>query len=76
MPSLNNNIGSIGRGFAAFLAPPPEDVIRFTVGQPDFRTPTPVVDNAKQALDDGLHGYTRSQGSEEVCEEVAVHLKK
>ena len=76
MPSLNTNIGSIGRGFAAFLAPPPEDVIRFTVGQPDFRTPTPVVENAKQALDDGLHGYTRSQGSEEVCEAVAVHLKK
>lgn len=76
MPSLNNNIGSIGRGFAAFLAPPPEDVIRFTVGQPDFRTPSPVVENAKRALDEGLHGYTRSQGSEEVCEAVAIHLKK
>ena len=64
MPSVNNNIGNIGRGFAAFLAPPPEDVVRFTVGQPDFRTPESVVNSAKQSLDDGLHGYTRSQGSE------------
>ena len=76
MPSVNSNIGDIGRGFAAFLAPPPEDVIRFTVGQPDFRTPQPVVDTAKKALDDGLHGYTRSQGSEEVCDAVATHLSK
>ena len=60
MPSVNNNIGNIGRGFAAFLAPPPEDVVRFTVGQPDFRTPESVVNSAKQSLDDGLHGYTRS----------------
>ena len=76
MPSVNSNIGDIGRGFAAFLAPPPEDVIRFTVGQPDFRTPQSVVDTAKKALDDGLHGYTRSQGSEEVCDAVATHLSK
>jgi len=76
VPSVNSNIGDIGRGFAAFLAPPPEDVIRFTVGQPDFRTPQSVVDTAKKALDDGLHGYTRSQGSEEVCDAVATHLSK
>ena len=76
MPSMNSNIGEIGRGFAAFLSPPPEGVVRFTVGQPDFRTPQPVVDTAKQALDDGLHGYTRSQGTEEVCEAVADYLTK
>ena len=76
MPSINNNIGNIGRGFAAFLAPPPEDVVRFTVGQPDFRTPKSVVETAKNDLDNGLHGYTRSQGSEEVCQSVATHLQK
>ena len=76
MPSMNSNIGNIGRGFAAFLSPPPEGVVRFTVGQPDFRTPQRVVDTAKQALDDGLHGYTRSQGTEEVCEAVAEYLTK
>ena len=76
MPSMNSNIGDIGRGFAAFLSPPPEGVVRFTVGQPDFRTPQPVVDAAKSDLDNGLHGYTRSQGSEEICQAVANYLTK
>ena len=76
MPSMNSNIGDIGRGFAAFLSPPPEGVVRFTVGQPDFRTPQPVVDAAKAALDEGLHGYTRSQGTEEICQAVADYLTK
>ena len=76
MPTMNSNIGDVGRGFAAFLSPPPEGVVRFTVGQPDFRTPQPVVDTAKAALDAGEHGYTRSQGSEEVCEAVAKYLSK
>lgn len=76
MPEINQSINSLGRGFAAFLTPPPEDVIRFTVGQPDFRTPEPVVDAAKLALDSGLHGYTRSQGSIELCKAVANHLQK
>lgn len=76
MPTMNSNIGDVGRGFAAFLAPPPEGVVRFTVGQPDFRTPQSVVDSAKNALDAGEHGYTRSQGSEEVCQAVANHLAK
>ena len=76
MPTMNSNIGEVGRGFAAFLSPPPEGVVRFTVGQPDFRTPQPVVDAAKAALDAGEHGYTRSQGSEEVCEAVANYLSK
>jgi aspartate/methionine/tyrosine aminotransferase len=73
---MNSNIGDIGRGFAAFLSPPPEGVVRFTVGQPDFRTPQPVVDAAKSDLDNGLHGYTRSQGSEEICQAVANYLTK
>lgn len=76
MPSMNSNIGNVGRGFAAFLSPPPEGVVRFTVGQPNFRTPDSVVEAAKTALDDGEHGYTRSQGSEEICDTVAKHLTK
>ena len=67
MPTMNSNIGNVGRGFAAFLSPPPEGVVRFTVGQPNFRTPETVVDSAKNALDAGEHGYTRRQGTEEVC---------
>ncbi len=76
MPNLNNNVGDVGRGFAAFLTPPPEGTVRFTVGQPDFRTPDVVVNAAKAALDAGDHGYTRSQGSEEICQAVANHLTK
>ena len=73
---MNSNIGNVGRGFAAFLSPPPEGVVRFTVGQPNFRTPETVVDSAKNALDAGEHGYTRSQGTEEVCNSVANYLTK
>ena len=66
MPSMNSNIGDIGRGFAAFLSPPPEGVVRFTVGQPDFRTPQPVVDAAKAALDEGPVSYTHLRAHETV----------
>ena len=73
---MNSNVGNVGRGFAAFLSPPPEGVVRFTVGQPDFRTPQPVVDSAVIALESGMHGYTRSQGTESACKSVAKHLSK
>lgn len=76
MPTLNSNIGNVGRGFAAFLSPPPEGTVRFTVGQPNFLTPDVVVEAAKNALDQGQHGYTRSQGSEEVCDAVATFLER
>jgi aspartate/methionine/tyrosine aminotransferase len=51
-------------------------VIRFTVGQPDFDTPLPVVEAAKAALDRGETAYTRTQGTPEVCQAVATHLSK
>ena len=35
-----------------------------------------VVSAAKNALDQGLHGYTRSQGSEELCTAVCDHLSQ
>ena len=76
MPSINGRLADVGRGFAAFLTPPPEGVVRFSVGQPDFKTPEVVVSAAKDALDQGLHGYTRSQGSEELCAAVSNHLTK
>ena len=49
-------------------------MIRFTVGQPDFDTPLPVVEAAKAALDRGETAYTRTQGTPEVCQAVAIHL--
>jgi aspartate/methionine/tyrosine aminotransferase len=76
MPSINRRLADVGRGFAAFLTPPPEGVVRFSVGQPDFKTPDVIVSAAKNALDRGLHGYTRSQGSEELCTAVCDHLSQ
>lgn len=51
-------------------------MIRFTVGQPDFDTPAPVVDAAIDSLKNGETAYTRSQGSETLCEAVSKHLTK
>jgi len=76
MPEINRSLEHVGIGFAAFLAPPGPEVIRFTVGQPDFDTPKPVVDEVKAALDRGETAYTRTQGSVELCEAVAKHLTK
>ncbi len=75
MPGMNPNLDHVGSGFAAFLAPPGPEVIRFTVGQPDFDTPTPIVEAAKAALDRGETAYTRPQGSVSLCSAVATHLK-
>ena len=74
MPEVNRTLSDVGIGFAAFLAPPGPEVIRFTVGQPDFDTPISVVNAAKDALDRGETAYTRTQGSVELCEAVAQHL--
>ena len=76
MPMINKNIKNVGTGFASFLSPPSPDVIRFTVGQPDFDTPTPIVNSAKAALDRGETAYTRTQGSPELCQSVSKHLSK
>lgn len=74
MPEISPAFSDIGRGFAAYLAPPSPDVIRFTVGQPDFDTPEVVVQSAVDALQRGETAYTRSQGSASLCEAVSSHL--
>ena len=74
MPKISPAFSLIGRGFAAYLAPPSPDVVRFTVGQPDFDTPETVVQSAIDALQRGETAYTRSQGSVSLCEAVSKHL--
>ena len=74
MPEISPAFSLIGRGFAAYLAPPSPDVVRFTVGQPDFDTPETVVQSAVDALQRGETAYTRSQGSVSLCEAVSKHL--
>ena len=54
MPGIRPTFSEIGRGFAAYLAPPSPDVIRFTVGQPDFDTPEPCLLYTSPSPRDGL----------------------
>tara|TARA_B100000287_G_scaffold430786_1_gene486705 strand:+ start:809 stop:1948 length:1140 start_codon:yes stop_codon:yes gene_type:complete len=75
MPSFNKNIDSVGVGFASFFTAPPEDVIRFTVGQPDFSTPERIRDAAIKSLENGETFYTRQPGSESLCNAVAKYLR-
>lgn len=44
------------------LADGMEDVVSFTVGEPDFNTPAHVVDAAVEALRTGKHHYTPNAG--------------
>ncbi|MAT48403.1 MAG: aspartate aminotransferase [Euryarchaeota archaeon] len=76
MPSFNKNIDSVGVGFASFFTAPPEDVIRFTVGQPDFSTPALIRNAAIKSLENGETFYTRQPGSESLCSAVAKYLNE
>ena len=51
------------------------DVINLGIGQPDFRTPEHVVEAARQALTDGHHGYTPSNGIAPLREAVAADVQ-
>ncbi|MDA8593498.1 aminotransferase class I/II-fold pyridoxal phosphate-dependent enzyme [Candidatus Pelagibacter bacterium] len=51
-------------------------MIHLGLGQPDFKTPTHVVEAAKKALDDGHHGYVLSNGILECRQAVTRWIKK
>ena len=74
LPTMNKHIETVGRGFADFMISPPDDVIRFTVGQPDFDTPANIRDVAIKELKNGNTFYTRSAGSVELCKGVSDFL--
>ena len=58
------------------LAQTLDDVISFTVGEPDFPTPQNIVDACKRSLDAHQTGYAPNQGVVELREAVAEHLRK
>ena len=73
MPSLSSLVDRIGgRGASAWDIHTRamldrengEDVIVFSVGDPDFDTPSKIVDSAKRALDDGDTHYMDVRGKE------------
>ena len=63
---------------AEVLAREGRDIINLGIGQPDFKTPSHVVESAIKALRDGHHGYTPSPGILPLREAVAadLHLRR
>lgn len=47
------------------------DILSFTLGEPDFSTPSHIIEAAKSALDEGLTHYTSSFGMTDLREAVA-----
>ena len=58
------------------LAAEGNDVVNFTLGEPDFKTPKNICEAAKKAIDDGWHGYTPSKGRPDLLKAIAGHYKK
>ncbi len=52
------------------------DVIDFSVGEPDFPTPSDIKDAAKKALDDNFTGYTANDGIPELKEAIRNRLRE
>ena len=75
MPNIPNHLVNLKGGFKAFLAPPPADVVRLTVGEPAFDTPSAISEAAITAIQAGDTHYTRGEGRESLCAAWASHLR-
>ena len=51
-----------------------KDIVHLQIGEPDFKTPTHIVESAVQALRDGHHHYTPSAGIWELREAIAQYI--
>ena len=61
---------------AEALAREGRDIINLGIGQPDFKTPSHIVEAGAQALRDGHHGYTPSPGIPPIREAVAADIAR
>ena len=61
---------------AAELAEKGKEIISLGIGEPDFATPTHIVDAAIMALKDGFTKYVLPQGIRELREEIARHVSE
>ncbi|MFT4704990.1 MAG: aspartate aminotransferase [Bradymonadia bacterium] len=52
------------------------DVLSFSAGEPDFNTPSIIVEAAKQALDGGAHKYTPVPGTPKLRKEICAYVKR
>ena len=50
------------------------DIVHLEIGEPDFDTPSNIIDAAKRALDDGWTHYGPSPGQPELLEVIAQHI--
>jgi aspartate/methionine/tyrosine aminotransferase len=73
---VSSRFEGLGVGFAPYLQPPGEGVVRWTVGEPGFDTPSPIIDAAISGLEEGKTKYTRGAGSMDLCEAVSDYLRE
>ncbi len=52
------------------------DIISLSLGEPDFKTPQPIIEEAKKALDEGYTHYAPSKGILELREEIARKMRE
>lgn len=52
-----------------------EDVITLGIGEPDFVSPGPIIEAAKQSMADGLTGYTSNAGIGELREAISEEIQ-
>lgn len=52
------------------------EVIHLEIGEPDFNTPSNIVEAGKRALDEGYTGYGPSPGFPELRERIAEEIRK
>ena len=58
------------------LADQGRSIVNLGIGQPDFKTPEPIVEAAVKALRDGHHGYTPANGIRPLRQAVAADLHR
>ena len=76
VPRVSSRFEGLGVGFAPYLQPPGPGVVRWTVGEPGFDTPAPIIDTAISGLQNGKTKYTRGAGSMDLCEAVSEYIRK
>ena len=52
------------------------DVLSFGSGEPDFKTPAPICEAAKKAIDEGHHKYTLVAGTLELRKGISQYLER
>ena len=74
--SLIENMKPSGiREFFNYASERPE-IVSLGVGEPDFVTPKPIIEAAKESLDSGKTFYTSNQGLPSLREKISKYLKE